>query len=333
MASTRGSTVSSTSFASPGCSATLSQPARRFGASHLADNGRHVDLRHVLAGHAAGVGDLEAHVQAAILDLAAHSPNTRRWCRTGRARTGTAACGPSGRTTCSRPPRLRGSRRRTAGPDSSDRRPAFGRGSCCSDAGKVAGRWPDGFTAPNSTLAIASPPLVPGYQASSTAGTWPATAWRPGRRFQHDHGALVGAGHRAAIRSSWRSGSASDPASRASPTHWVANTTATSAWPPRARRAPDRCRRRYTTFAFGAWAWIARSGDDGWYTTGPGQLVRLQALDRVAADRIHQRRAAARQHAGVAWPPMTAMVRTSFASGSARPRSSAGPCPLPRSRG
>ena len=38
-------------------------------------------------------------------------------------------------------------------------------------AGKVTGRWPDGFTSPNSTRAIACPPRWPGYQASSTAPT------------------------------------------------------------------------------------------------------------------------------------------------------------------
>src|SRR5436190_10343553 len=40
--------------------------------------------------------------------------------------------------------------------------------------GNVTGRCPDGSVAPYSTLARAVPLLSPGYQASTTAATWPS---------------------------------------------------------------------------------------------------------------------------------------------------------------
>src|SRR5690349_7558787 len=40
--------------------------------------------------------------------------------------------------------------------------------------GNVTGRWPDGSVLPYSTLASAAPLLSPGYQASTTAATWPS---------------------------------------------------------------------------------------------------------------------------------------------------------------
>ena len=58
-----------------------------------------------------------------------------------------------------------------------------GRGAWSAERGKVIGSAPDGLTVPNRTSAIASPPRVPGYQASITAlDAGPSTASAPGRR-------------------------------------------------------------------------------------------------------------------------------------------------------
>ena len=47
-------------------------------------------------------------------------------------------------------------------------------GMSSSRRGNVTVSFPDGSTSPNSVRAIASPPPLPGYQASSTARTRPA---------------------------------------------------------------------------------------------------------------------------------------------------------------
>jgi hypothetical protein len=77
---------------------------------------------------------------------------------------------------------------------------------------------------------MASPPLVPGYQASSTAGTLDSHGMATGPPFCSTTTVRGLAPATEATSSSWRSGSASEAASLASPIHWVANTSATSAW-------------------------------------------------------------------------------------------------------
>src|ERR1039458_5426598 len=46
--------------------------------------------------------------------------------------------------------------------------------------GKVTGSWPLGSVEPNSTSASAVPLLSPGYQASTTADTWPSQGMTSG---------------------------------------------------------------------------------------------------------------------------------------------------------
>jgi hypothetical protein len=113
---------------------------------------------------------------------------------------------------------------------------------------------------------------VPGYHASSTAGVFAIHGIATGPPVSSTTTVRAFAPATLSISLSWLSGSASDVASFASPIHCVANTSATSACAAtRAARAGS-VPSSYTTFAFGASAWIWRSGDDGWYTTGPGQL-------------------------------------------------------------
>ncbi len=54
-----------------------------------------------------------------------------------------------------------------------------GRTRSATSRGKLIGSRPEGFTSPNSTRAMASPPRAPGYQACSTAATRRAGTSRP----------------------------------------------------------------------------------------------------------------------------------------------------------
>ncbi len=103
-----------------------------------------------------------------------------------------------------------------------------GRGSCSALAGKLIGRRPDGSTSPNSTLAIASPPLAPGYQASSSAPTLPAQGMSTGLPVSNTTMVCGLAAATASISASWPSPKVSW-VSMPSDAHCSANTIATSA--------------------------------------------------------------------------------------------------------
>ena len=68
-------------------------------------------------------------------------------------------------------------------------------GSCPSSLGKLIGNRPQGFTSPNKTRAIASPPRAPGYHASMTAAVRESHGIHTGpTSLKYDHRALVGSG-------------------------------------------------------------------------------------------------------------------------------------------
>ncbi len=232
VASRRGSTVTLTVGAGARRQVDLleaGQAARRFPARTALRPD--IDLRHVLAGGLAGVGDLEADGQLVAGRRWSSGRCSRRSSRTGRGRRRTAAGGPSGRTTCSRPPRPRCRSRRRPSARAGVLSPSItGRGHLVgAGCGKVIGRRPDGLTSPVSTRAIglaAAGAGVPGLDHGADLG-------QP--RHQHraagfqDHGGLgVGGGDGVdQARPGCRPGSGNSPADSAA--HWWAKTIARSA--------------------------------------------------------------------------------------------------------
>src|ERR1035438_5924440 len=143
------------------------------------------------------------------------------------------------------------------------------RGKSASLLAKVTGSLADGFTSPNRTLAIASPPPIPGNHAD----TIPPTL--------SDHGMLTGppvssttmvcglAATTAFTRSSWLSGSVRVAASRPSLMGWFTKTMAT--WEALARAAAAALSVPWlnSTLALGALAWMNFIGEEGKYCAPP----------------------------------------------------------------
>src|SRR6185503_14991268 len=111
-------------------------------------------------------------------------------------------------------------------------------------------------------LAMASPPLVPGYQAASTALTLPIQGMSTAPPVSSTTTVLGLAAATAPINASW-SFSSVNGESNDSPFHCVANTITTSLFAANAAAALRSSPLANSTAAFGASAWIALSGDDG----------------------------------------------------------------------
>ena len=127
----------------------------------------------------------------------------------------------------------------------------------------VTGSLPDGFTLPNRMFAMAGPPPMPGNHAASTPLTFAIHGMLTGPPVSSTTIVCGLAAATAATSASWSPGRASVAESRPSLIGWTANTMATSDAFASFAAAAGSLPSLNSIFAFGAFARMAFSGDEG----------------------------------------------------------------------